>query len=412
LKRVAAALLIGLGAAAAWAQDASPPAPSPTPSTSKPHVELTAADPVDIPGPMPIAPEGIAGAPVVRPRKAGEKKGLDFIAAPIPISNPTLGTGLAGVAAILFPISSKDDISPPATVGVGGFFTDNHSWAVAAAAKLYLDEDHWRVLGGVAKGEIHYRLAPAGTRAGHDVSIPIEQPVTGVVGELLRRVTGKLFLGARYTRADTQIHLDAEDEGETAPPLRDRAVTAAALGLRAQTDSRDSTFFPTQGTLFDLRSDFYDPAFGGTRSYQSYKASVNKYVSLGERSVVAARLSACDVRGDAPVYALCLFGTNGDLRGYEVGRYLDRTMWSAQAEFRWSLPEELGFFGRFGFVGFVGVGEVARSFADVNADDLLPGGGVGIRFLLSKENPVRFRIDYAWGTAGNRGLIIGVGESF
>jgi len=153
VKRLAAALLICLGAAAARAQEASPPAPSPTPSTSKPNVELTAADPVDIPGPMPIAPEGIAGAPVVRPRKAGEKKGLDFIAAPIPISNPTLGTGLAGVAAILFPISSKDDISPPATVGVGGFFTDNHSWAVAAAAKLYLAEDHWRVLGGVAKGE-------------------------------------------------------------------------------------------------------------------------------------------------------------------------------------------------------------------------------------------------------------------
>jgi surface antigen Omp85-like protein len=414
--RIAAAILIGC-CAAIRAQE-SAPAPTP-PSTSGPRVELTTVNPADAPGPLPLAPSAIAPAPPARSAEkpgpgAPEQKGLDFIAAPIPISNPTIGTGLAGVAAIVFPLSKEDRISPPTTIGVGGFFTDNHSWALGAGGRLYLAEDRWRIMGVFVKGDIHYKIsALEGVAGGGQTSVPVAQAVQGEIAEVLRRVSKTLFVGARYTHADTTLSLDASDlNSEAAPPLRDRQVVMAALGLRAQTDSRDSTFYPRRGTLFDLNADFYDPAFGGDRSYQSYKASVNRYVSVGDRSVVAGRLSACNVRGDAPIYALCLFGREGDLRGYEVGRFIDRSMWAAQAEYRWTLPEKLGFFSRFGLVGFAGVGEVANSFSDLGSGDLLPGGGVGVRYLLSRENPINFRIDYAWGKAGNKGVYLGVGESF
>jgi outer membrane protein assembly factor BamA len=391
----------------------NPPPVSPTPAASEPGVHLTAADLQQVPAPMPMSPDAIA--PVARSAgKAGEPKGLDFIAAPIPISNPTLGTGLAAVAAVLFPISKEDKVSPATTVGVGGLYTDNHSYAFGAAARVYFAEDHWRFLAGAAYGDIHYVLFPPGVRSSDSTSgVPIEQKVQGGTAEVLRRVTDVLFLGARYTYADTTLGLDAADaDSETAPPKRDLSVALAALGLRAQTDSRDSTLYPREGTLFDLTANFYDEAFGGSRSYQSYKAAVNKYVSLGERSVLAARLSACDVRGDAPVFALCLFGSSNDLRGYEVGRYVDRSMFAAQAEYRLSLPERLGFFGHFGFVAFAGVGEVAPSFGDMSSDGLLPAGGVGVRYLLSSQSHINFRIDYAWGKAGSRGAYVGVGEAF
>jgi outer membrane protein assembly factor BamA len=186
----------------------------------------------------------------------------------------------------------------------------------------------------------------------------------------------------------------------------------AALGLRVQGDSRDSTTYPLRGALADLEADFYDPAFGGKRSFQSYRLYGNAYFSLRERQVLAARLTACSVRGDAPVYALCLFGTKNDLRGYQVGKFLNRAMLAAQAEYRLSLPERLGFFGHFGFVAFAGAGEVAPGLGDFNSEDLLPSAGLGIRYLLARENRVNFRIDYAWGKAGNRGLYVGVGEAF
>jgi outer membrane protein assembly factor BamA len=231
--------------------------------------------------------------------------------------------------------------------------------------------------------------------------------------EALRRVSGTLFLGARYVYAQTDLKIDSADLGsEAAPPERDRSIPLAALGLRVQADSRDSTTYPLRGALADLESDFYDPAFGGKRSFQSYRVYGNAYFSLRERQVLAARLTACSVRGDAPVYALCLFGIKNDLRGYQVGKFLNRAMLATQAEYRLSLPERLGFFGHFGFVAFAGVGEVAPGLGDLNSKDLLPSAGLGIRYLLAKENHVNFRFDYAWGKAGNRGLYVGVGEAF
>jgi outer membrane translocation and assembly module TamA len=404
----AAAILIGCCAAVRAQEPVPTPAPTAAPG---PRVDLTAVNPPEAPAPLPLGPDQIAP---VHNARAPAKPETDFIAAPIPISSPTLGTGLAAVAAILFPISRDDKVSPPTTLGVGGLYTDNHSWAFGAAARLYISEDHWRLLSGVARGEFHYDLTLPPDFSGGGVAVPIRQTVTGLTAELLRRVSSVLFVGARYTYAKTAIGLNAEDEdSEAAPPPRDRDVKLAALGLRIQTDSRDSTFYPRRGKLFDLNADFYEPAFGGTRTYQSYKAFFNAFLSTGERGVLGVRGSLCDVRGDAPVYALCLFGMQGDLRGYEVGRYIDRTMWSAQAEYRWRLPESLGsFFARFGLVAFAGVGEVAPSFSDLSSHDLLPGGGVGIRYLLSRQNPINFRIDYAWGKAGNKGVHVGVGEAF
>ncbi|TYC87787.1 hypothetical protein FMM79_11630 [Novosphingobium sp. BW1] len=45
------------------------------------------------------------------------------------------------------------------------------------------------------------------------------------------------------------------------------------------------------------------------------------YFSLTDSTVLAVRKTAGAVKGNAPFYDLCLFGKNGDLRGYEAGRY-------------------------------------------------------------------------------------------
>jgi hypothetical protein len=401
-------------AAAAGAQEPAAPAPA-APEGAK--VRLISVNPAEVPAPLPLDPNSVA--PAVEPASPGEKaspkeRRTEFIAAPIPISNPTIGSGLGVVGAVLFPINRGDRVSPSSIAGLGGFYTDSHSYTLGAGFRTYLAEDHWRLLLGAAAGKLHYDLSPPGTGPGSGaISVPIVQDVRGATVETLRRVSGSFFAGARYVYAKTTVDIDPADLGsEAAPPEKDRSTIVAALGPRIQSDSRDSNYYPTRGALFDLNADFYDPAFGGTRSFQSYKAAVNVFFSPGERQVLAGRLSACSVRGDAPLYLLCLYGLQSDLRGYEVGRFFDRAMLATQAEYRFSLSERLGFFGKFGFVAFAGVGEVAPSFGDFNSDDLLPSAGLGIRFLVAKENRINFRIDYAWGRAGSRGLYVGVGEAF
>jgi len=258
-----------------------------------------------------------------------------------------------------------------------------------------------------------HALSPIGIGPGQaPPSIPIVQDAKGFSVEGLRRVSGAFLVGLQYLYATTTLRIDAADDGsEAAPPERDRSLSLASLGVHVEADTRDSTTYPERGLLWNLNADFYDNAVGGDRDFQSYKSALNLYFTMGVRQVLAARVSACDVRGDSPVYTLCLFGTSNDLRGYAVGRYIGRVMLTTQVEYRYNLPERLGFFSKFGFVVFGGVGEVAQTWGALNSSDLLPSGGLGARFLLARENQVNFRVDYAWGK-GSHGVYVGVGESF
>jgi len=74
-------------------------------------------------------------------------------------------------------------------------------------------------------------------------------------------------------------------------------------------------------------------------------------------------------------------------------------------EYRLQLPK------RFGLAAFFGLGEVAPDIASFNNDNLKPGGGGGLRFLLAKKNHVNLRVDYAAGLQGG-GLYLGVAEAF
>ncbi len=114
----------------------------------------------------------------------------------------------------------------------------------------------------------------------------------------------------------------------------------------------------------------------------------------------------CGKAGDQiPFFQLCQFGMQGDLRGYETGRYRDRVMFATQAEYRLLLPWRLA------VAAFGGVGEVAPRPSAIDTANLLPAGGVGLRFSLSSQYRVNYRVDYAWGKNGGT-LIVSLGEAF
>jgi len=109
--------------------------------------------------------------------------------------------------------------------------------------------------------------------------------------------------------------------------------------------------------------------------------------------------------GDVPFHDLCMLGKSEDIRGYAVGKHQNRRMIAGQVEYRREL------FWRFGAVAYFGAGSVAPSFSDFRADDILPGGGIGVRFTLAKENHINLRVDYAWGK-DSMAFYVGIGESF
>jgi hypothetical protein len=328
----------------------------------------------------------------------------DLVVAPIPISNPTIGTGLAVVVMPFYHLGAGSPLSNTAIVaGV----TSSGSWGLGATQSTRLRGDQLRLDGLLAVADLRYRFYGAGADAGmNGTSVPILQKAVVFAPELLFQTARGVFLGLRYRGVSVETALDTQ----SAPPEiaalvgRSTTITSSGLGPKATLDTRDHDMSPSSGTLVELRANFAEEAFGSEFTYQTYDLGANYYRRAGP-GVLALRGFLCKVSERTPLFDLCLYGSGGDLRGYEVGRFRDRAMATAQAEYRFPLA------GRFGGVVFAGTGKVARSFDAMGEEPDLPSVGAGLRWLAAEKARVNLSVDVA-RSRDDTSLYVYVKESF
>jgi hypothetical protein len=314
----------------------------------------------------------------------------DVVIAPIPISNPTIGTGLA---VVVMPFYHLGEGSALSNTMVAAGVTSSGSWGVGAAQSTRLRGDELRIDGFLGWVDLRYDFYGAGADAGSaGVSVPIVQKGFVLVPELLWRVAGKAFVGLRYRGVRIETTIDAASAPAPIEALLGRSVTVVSSGLgpRLTLDTRDNEMNPSTGVLFDLRTNFAREGFGSDFDHETAELGANYYRRAGP-GVLALRGVACAASEGAPLFDLCLYGAGNDLRGYEVGRYRDRALFAAQAEYRFPLA------GRFGAVVFAGTGKVARSFSSMEEEPTLPSVGAGVRWLASEKARVNLSIDVAAG---------------
>jgi hypothetical protein len=315
----------------------------------------------------------------------------DVVVAPIPISNPTVGTGLA---VVVMPFYHLGPESPLSNTTIAAGLTSSRSWAVGVAQSTRLRGDRLRIDGMLAYFDLHYRFFGKGAEAGTaGQSVPIEQKATAFVPELLFQIGGRTFLGMRYRGIRMETSLDNADVPPSlVAPVGDLTgtVMSSGIGPVAVFDTRDNEMNPASGWLADFRANFAEHSVGSDTSYRTVTFGVNHYRRLGA-GVLALRAFGCGASERTPLFDLCLYGAGSDLRGYEIGRYRDRTMVAAQAEYRFPLR------GRFGAVAFAGTGKVAPSFDEMGTQPTLPSYGVGLRWLASQRARVNLALDLARG---------------
>ena len=339
-----------------------------------------------------------------KPKKP--KRG-ELILAPIPISSPAVGSGLVLAVGYVFKLNQEDKLSPPSTVGLVGAFTNSGSRGGGIGGRLYFSENKYQTTFAFVKGRVNFDFFGIGLRPGRDpVSVPLKMGGTIFFGEFLRNVGHDIFIGPRYQRRNLYARLDGiQTPGGFEVPAIDLKAVSSSLGFHVQRDKRDSTFYPTKGSLMDLTGDFFAKGLGSKRQYQTYKISYNGYRELAPKQILAYRGMICSSYQNVPFYDLCLFGTSNDLRGYTAGENQDRRMFATQAEYRRELK------GRFGVVAFGGLGGIANRWNAFRSDELLPAAGAGLRFTLDKKNHINYRVDFAVGRGGHT-LSIGIGEAF
>ena len=356
-------------------------------------------DPGTVVKPEPAA-VGPDEGPSVRPPSA------EWVIAPIPFSNPTFGTGLILGLAYVFPIDKHDLHSPPSTVAVGGMYSSNGSRAVCGGARTYLNEDRQRIAGGIGAYDVRYDFFGTGNEAGDQgVSIPARQRGEAFQIEYLHLWRNDIYIGGRYTFSESRTSLEFDSALPFDMQPDELQSTTGAIGLRVQRDTRNSTFYPTDGIFLVAGVDFYDDIWGSDFTYQAYEIAYNRYQALDEQAVLASRAYVRQTAGRVPFYALSLFGSHNDLRGYTAGQYRDSLMIALQTEYRRALAK------KFGYVVFAGLGNVAPRLGELNFDDILPSVGVGLRYSIAEENHINLRIDFAYGKSGGA-IYFGAGEAY
>jgi len=185
-------------------------------------------------------------------------------------------------------------------------------------------------------------------------------------------------------------------------------ITRTLIGtLGATYDSRDNVVSSYHGQLFSLAYGASNRVLGVTYSYGRLDAEWRGFMDLGGHNVLAANAAVAGVDGTVPFDQLPVIGGGHIMRGYSAGRFRDRWVTAAQAEYRSPMV-----FERIGAIAFVGVGAAAPNPGDLGRARPFPSAGIGGRLQVDKLQRTALRLDYAFGAYGFGGLYLGFNQAF
>src|SRR6186713_3029901 len=105
-------------------------------------------------------PEKPAEKPAEEPQ--AEAKESPFVIAPLVTSSPGFGSGVGVMSMFFYRPDETDKVSPNSSLMGVGAYSDTDSYFFGLFNKLYLDEDHWRVDGGLMGARIRSDLTVEG----------------------------------------------------------------------------------------------------------------------------------------------------------------------------------------------------------------------------------------------------------
>jgi outer membrane protein assembly factor BamA len=325
-----------------------------------------------------------------------------FVAAPLIFSAPAFGNGIGAMGMYFYKPKTAGEKSPPSTLMMVGAYSDTDSYFLGLFNQNYLRNDQWRPRVGYANGKINnnFDIPVFG-----DVKFSTE--ISGLFGRLDWRWRGNIFIGAKAGFVDVRYkarNATAQDYFEIYD-VNDNS--SGQFGFLVNYDSRDHVRYPTSGTLAEAGMDFVPEWLGSKDGYEVLQISGNQYYKLKPAQVLAVRAYGRFTPEGTPYVGLSTLGQRSDLRGYTAGEKVAENLMSTQAEYRWM------FRPKWGVVGFAGVATLYDGGMDnIDSDNTYFSGGVGLRYVLHKENRVNFRVDYAWGEDDDSGYYVSMTEAF
>jgi len=204
------------------------------------------------------------------------------------------------------------------------------------------------------------------------------------------------------------VHLDLRWDTRDSEilPYKGFDVGARIDAAPVQTEANAGSIFGVFGSkFFPLPGLFHS---GGTGTSEEHPPV----------DTIALHLETETTAGDLPFYSLPSLGGAERGRGFIEGRFRDRSLWAATAEYRfWVIPRGFALspwtptvrVERLGLALFYDVGSVADEWWDLFSADPKNSGGIGFRCTLERNAP--FRVDVGFSDEGPQ-VTAGFGLSF
>jgi outer membrane protein assembly factor BamA len=322
----------------------------------------------------------------------------DFVAVPIPLSNPTLGSGLIAGAAYFYPQTEEQKAVQPASLtGIAAMYTDNDGKAFTIAQQNYWSNNRWRFTGAAGAADLKLKLLSAG---GYDLDWRLKGKFffTRLSGQVRKNwYTGFL---ARFVDVDQGIEATQQSSGPSQFGLLPE-IRSAGIGTYVEFDTRDMPSNAYSGHYFKVDALFNDESIGSDRTYQNYNLVFNTYHQVSDSLVLAGQVQGCLRSDDVPLWDACTI----KLRGFPATDFMGTASTSGQVEARWKLSE------RWGVVGFAGTGYARDVYSEIDNREWIPSYGAGVRFMVLKSKRINLRLDYA-RTSNSDAIHFLVGEAF
>jgi hypothetical protein len=312
------------------------------------------------------------------------KKGVLLV--PTIITEPAVGYGGA-LAALYFHSSYSAKKGPPSISGAFGAYTQNGTWAGGILHAGFWKNDHIRYVGALAKTNLNLAFYGSGNEGLIDIESVNMNMDAWLLMQSIKFRLGEtdFFLGGQYIYLNTdntfEIPIDIPDyTGSTF------SSTLSEVSAKFEFDSRNNVFSPAQGFFLGLNGTYSDTWLGGEALYGRIGVTMIGYLPAGEKLFVGIRHEANYTLGDVPFYARPII----NLRGAPLMKYQNSNTTLFEAEVDWN------FYKRWSVLGFSGIGNAFKNFAEFEEGKSVTTIGSGFRYLMARKLRTNMGMDFAF----------------
>lgn len=290
------------------------------------------------------------------------------------------------------------------------FYTAEKQYGLWLDHAIYGDGEKWFFLG---KGKFQYfpmKYYGIGIGAPEKGYAVVDNSNLQLRERVLRKIKRNFYVGAEFDfQSMYDVSFTKNDPLNYTYPRGYQGAKNMGLGMGLVYDNRKNVMNVREGLFAELAHLNYSSSLGSTNAFRSTQFDIRYFrKGINPKDVLALQGSAILNNGDVPFNQMAIMGGESMMRGYYLGRFRDKNMVAAQAEYRF-LP--FSFSKRWGTAAFLSGATVAPTTDKILSSQFKIAGGLGARYLVFKSKDIFVRFDIAFTREGN-GYYFFIGEAF